>query len=230
LLKIFAEFFDLLSFSQFLRLAWLIRGAYMLESQVDKHHKQEIWCIMGKMIECIIDSIRVSLTNQDRITVLKEKEAERYLPIWMGVPETDSITIALQGVAIARPITHDLLISIMNALDIRLESCEITNLENDTFYANLILDQNGVRKIIDSRPSDAIALAIRAKAPIFVDEDILDSVGIRPEDVLPESPEEEDSCDLDSDLDIFEDFLGQLGKDKTNNDQPNDPSEEDPIQ
>ena len=185
---------------------------------------------MGKMIECIIDSIRVSLTNQDRITVLKEKEAERYLPIWMGVPETDSITIALQGVAIARPITHDLLISIMNALDIRLESCEITNLENDTFYANLILDQNGVRKIIDSRPSDAIALAIRAKAPIFVDEDILDSVGIRPEDVLPQSLEEEDSSDLDSDLDIFEDFLGQLGKDNTDNDQPNNPSDEDPIQ
>lgn len=185
---------------------------------------------MGKMIECIIDSIRVSLTNQDRITVLKEKEAERYLPIWMGVPETDSITIALQGVAIARPITHDLLISIMNALDIRLESCEITNLENDTFYANLVLDQNGVRKIIDSRPSDAIALAIRAKAPIFVDEDILEAVGIRPQDVLPQTPEEEESSDLDSDLDIFEDFLGQLGKDKTDNDQSNDPSEEDPIQ
>jgi len=64
----------------------------------------------GKMIECIIDSIRVSLTNQDRITVLKEKDSERYLPIWMGVPETDSITIALQGITIARPLTHDLLI------------------------------------------------------------------------------------------------------------------------
>lgn len=188
---------------------------------------------MGKMIECIIDSIRVSLTNQDRITVLKEKEAERYLPIWMGVPETDSITIALQGVAIARPITHDLLISIMNALDIHLESCEITNLENDTFYANLVLDQNGIKKIIDSRPSDAIALAIRAKAPIFVDEDILDAVGIRPEDVLPQTPEEEqeeDSSDLDSDLDIFEDFLVQLGKDKPQKDQPKDPSDEDPNQ
>jgi len=137
------------------------------------------------MIECIIDSIRVSLTNQDRITVLKEKDSERYLPIWMGVPETDSITIALQGITIARPLTHDLLISIMNALDIHLESCEITKLENDTFYANLILEQNGIRKIIDSRPSDAIALAIRAKAPIFVDEDVLDTAGIRPEDVLP---------------------------------------------
>jgi bifunctional DNase/RNase len=111
-----------------------------------------------------------------------------------------------------------------------LESDEITKLVNDPDYANLILDQNGFRKIHDSRPSDAVALGIRAKAPIFVDEDIPDSVGIRPEDVLPESPEEEDSCDLDSDLDIFEDFLGQLGKDKTNNDQPNDPSEEDPIQ
>jgi bifunctional DNase/RNase len=185
---------------------------------------------MGKMIECIIDSIRVSLTNQDRITVLKEKDAERYLPIWMGVPETDSITIALQGVAIARPLTHDLLISIMNALDIRLESVEVTNLENDTFYANLILDQNGVRKIIDSRPSDAIALAIRAKAPVFVDEDILDAVGIRPEDVLPQSEHDEVSSEFDSDLDIFEDFLGQLGKDNPNKDPSDDPSNEDPNQ
>ncbi len=185
---------------------------------------------MGKMIECIIDSIRVSLTNQDRITVLKEKDSERYLPIWMGVPETDSITIALQGIAIARPLTHDLLISIMNALDIHLESCEITNLENDTFYANLILEQNGIRKIIDSRPSDAIALAIRAKAPIFVDEDILDAVGIRPEDVLPQAQNEEESSDVDADLDIFEDFLGQLGKDESDKDQPGNPSDEDSNQ
>ena len=185
---------------------------------------------MGKMIECIIDSIRVSLTNQDRITVLKEKDAERYLPIWMGVPETDSITIALQGVAIARPLTHDLLISVLNALDIRLESVEITNLANDTCYANLILEQNGVKKIIDSRPSDAIAIAIRAKAPVFVDEDILNAVGIRPEDVLPQVQHEEDSADVDADLDIFEDFLGQLGKDDNNKDQPGNPSDEDPNQ
>ncbi|HPR34489.1 MAG TPA: bifunctional nuclease family protein [Anaerolineaceae bacterium] len=181
------------------------------------------------MIECIIDSIRVSLTNQDRITVLKEKDSERYLPIWMGVPETDSITIALQGVAIARPLTHDLIISVMNALDIRLERVEVINLENDTFYASLILEQNGVRKIIDSRPSDAIAIAIRAKAPVFVDEDILDAVGIRPEDVLPQARSEEDSSDVDADLDIFEDFLGQLGKDDKDKDQPSDPLDEDPI-
>lgn len=185
---------------------------------------------MGKMIECIIDSIRVSLTNQDRITVLKEKDAERYLPIWMGVPETDSITIALQGVAIARPLTHDLLISVMNALDIRLESVEITNLENDTFYANLILEQNSVRKIVDSRPSDAIAIAIRAKAPVFVDEDILDSVGILPEDVLPQTSHEEDSSVVDTELDIFEDFLGQLGKDDSAKDQTGNPSDETPNQ
>ena len=131
--------------------------------------------------------------------------------------------------AIARPLTHDLIISVMNALDIRLERVEVTNLENDTFYASLILEQNGVRKIIDSRPSDAIAIAIRAKAPVFVDEDILDAVGIRPEDVLPQARHEEDSSDVDADLDIFEDFLGQLGKDDTNKDQPSDPSDEDPI-
>ena len=89
--------------------------------------------------------------------------------------------------------------------------------------------QNGVHKIVDSRPSDAIAIAIRAKAPVFVDEDILDAVGIRPEDVLPQARHEEDSSDVDADLDIFEDFLGQLGKDDTNKDQPSDPSDEDPI-
>ncbi len=148
----------------------------------------------------------------------------------MGVPETDSITIALQGITIARPLTHDLLISIMNALDIHLESCEITKLENDTFYDNLILEQNGIRKIIDSRPSDAIALAIRAKAPIFVDEDVLDTAGIRPEDVLPQAQNEEESSDLDADLDIFEDFLGQLGKDESDKDQPDKPSDEDSNQ
>ena len=183
---------------------------------------------MGKMIECVVDSIRVSLTNQDRITVLKEKDAERYLPIWMGIPEIDSITIALQGVAIARPITHDLMNSILNALNIRLERCEITHLETDTFYANLILEQDGVRKIIDSRPSDAIALAVRAKAPVFVDEDILDEVGIRPEDVLPQVQPEEDSSDHDVDIDIFEDFLGQLGSDRADNNPPDDPPAEDP--
>ena len=129
--------------------------------------------------------------------------------------------------AIARPLTHDLLISVMSALDIRLESIEVTNLKNDTFYANLVLEQNGIRKIIDSRPSDAIALAIRVKAPIFVDEDILDAVGIRPEDVLPQTQPEEDASDVDSDLDIFEDFLGQLGKDDTDKDQPEPPSDED---
>ena len=75
-------------------------------------------------------------------------------------------------------------------------------LENDTFYANLVLEQNGVQKIIDSRPSDAIAIAIRAKAPVYVDEDILDAVGIRPEDVLPQTQHEEDSADLDADFDI----------------------------
>ena len=183
---------------------------------------------MGKMVECIIDSIRVSLTNQERITLLKEKDAERYLPIWMGIPETDSITLALQGVAIARPITHDLVISIFNALDIRLERVEIINLENDTFYANLVLEQNGIRQIVDSRPSDAIAVAIRVNAPIFVNEDILEAVGISPEDVLPQVIVEEESADVDADFDIFEDFLGQIGKDDNNKDEPENPSDEEP--
>ena len=112
------------------------------------------------------------------------------------------------------------------ALDIRLESVEIINLENDTFYANLVLEQNGIRQIVDSRPSDAIAVAIRVNAPIFVNEDILEAVGISPEDVLPQVLSEEESTDVDADFDIFEDFLGQIGNDDNNKDDSNDPSDE----
>lgn len=179
---------------------------------------------MGKMVECIIDSVRVSLTSQERITVLKDVNAERYLAIWMGTPEVDSIRIALQDVALARPLTHDLFIETMKACQIRLVSCEIIALNNNTFYANLVLDQNNTQKMVDCRPSDGIALALRAKAPIFVNEDILIDYGILPEDILPLRPVEEESTkEMEADLQIFEDFLDQLGKDNPDVDPSGDP-------
>ncbi|GAA5343567.1 MAG: bifunctional nuclease family protein [Anaerolineaceae bacterium] len=170
---------------------------------------------MGKMRECVINSVRVSLINQDRIVVLKDKEDELYLPIWIGLFEFESITIALQKIETARPLTHDLMKNLISSLDARLIAVEITTLESDTYYANLIIEQNGVQKRIDCRPSDAIALVVRTGVPIFVDEDVLERAGIRPE---PETSEELDegseSAELPGDLSVFEDFFDQLNKQK----------------
>ncbi len=170
---------------------------------------------MGKMRECVINSVRVSLINQDRIVVLKDKEDELYLPIWIGLFEFESITIALQKIEVARPLTHDLMKNLISSLDARLISVEITALESDTYYANLIIEQHGAQKRIDSRPSDAIALVVRTGVPIFVDEEVLERAGIRPEPETSEEIEEgTESTELPGDLSVFEDFLDQLGKQK----------------
>ena len=130
------------------------------------------------MIEMTIDSIRVSLMNYQRVVILKEKAAERYLPIWIGPAEADAIAVKLQGVSLPRPLTHDLLHSVIGALGANINSIIINDLKSDTFYAKIILNVDGGQTEIDSRPSDALALAVRAKAPIFADEEVLDKAGI----------------------------------------------------
>jgi uncharacterized protein len=130
------------------------------------------------MIEMTIDSIRVSLMNYQRVVILKEKSAERYLPIWIGQPEADAIAVKLQGVNTARPLTHDLLCSVIDTLGATINSIIVSDLKNDTFYAKILLNVDGEQMEVDSRPSDALALAVRAEAPIFADETVLDKAGI----------------------------------------------------
>ncbi|MCL0091956.1 bifunctional nuclease family protein, partial [Dehalococcoidales bacterium] len=130
------------------------------------------------MIEMIIDSIRVSLMNYQRVVILKEKMAERYLPIWIGPAEADAIAVKLQGVTVPRPLTHDLLHSVIDALGATINSIIVSELKNDTFYAKIILNIDGEQMEVDSRPSDALALAVRAKAPIYAEERVLDKAGI----------------------------------------------------
>ncbi|MFA4835854.1 MAG: bifunctional nuclease family protein [Dehalococcoidia bacterium] len=130
------------------------------------------------MIEMRIDSIRVSMMNYQRVIILKERDSDRYLPIWIGPAEADAIAIKLQGVTPPRPLTHDLVESIINNLGASVNSIIVSDLQNDTFFAKLILDVNGKRLELDSRPSDAMAIAIRAKAPIYADERVLDRAGI----------------------------------------------------
>jgi len=130
------------------------------------------------MIEMSIESIRVSLVNYQRVVILKEKGAERYLPIWIGPAEADAIAVRLQEVAVARPLTHDLLRSVIDALGAQINCVIVNDLTNDTFYARLLLDVDGKSVEIDSRPSDAIALAVRADVPIFAEESVLDKAGV----------------------------------------------------
>lgn len=173
-----------------------------------------------KMVEVIIDSVRVSLTNQQRIVVLRELNAERYLPIWIGPYEAESITIALQEIEVSRPQTHDLLKSILNHLNARLLRVEVLSLKDDVFYGNLVVETDNQTIEIDSRPSDALAIAVRMHAKILISEDVMNSAGIIPElDINEQEPEQKGANldkvhqseeDSEERLSVFEDFLGSL--------------------
>ena len=130
------------------------------------------------MIEVYVESIRVNMANYKRVVMLKEKAGSRFLPIWIGHFEADAIAIPMQNVPVSRPLTHDLLGRVVQQLGGKLTQIIINDLADETFYARLVLDQNGQHHEIDSRPSDAIALAIRAKVPIFVEEAVLDQAGM----------------------------------------------------
>lgn len=172
---------------------------------------------MADMVEVVIDSIRVSLMSQQRIVILRETNADRYLPIWIGVYEAESITIALQEVEVARPLTHDLVKNIFNQLNARVVRVEVVALRDDTYYGNIVAEVDGRNVDIDSRPSDAIALAVRAHVPILVSRPILESVGVTPEEDMQEgSPATARQADApqpevnEDDLSVFKDFLENL--------------------
>jgi len=130
------------------------------------------------MIEMTIDSIRVSLMNYQRVVILKEKGTERYLPIWIGAAEADAIAVKLQDVSVPRPLTHDLLQSVVDILGATVNAIIVSDLKNDTFYARILLNVDGGVVEVDSRPSDALALAVRAEVPIYAEESVLDKAGI----------------------------------------------------
>ncbi len=176
---------------------------------------------MADMVEVVIDSIRVSLISQQRIVILREVDADRYLPIWIGIYEAEAIALALQDVEVARPLTWDLLKNIFNILDARIIRVEVTSLHDDTYYGNIVAEVDGRKLDIDSRPSDAIALAVRAHVPILVSRPILDSVGVIPEEDMQETgkatgqlTEPAPSEINEANLTVFEDFIDNLDIDE----------------
>lgn len=131
------------------------------------------------MLEMNIDSIRVSIVNYQRVVILRVKESNRYLPIWIGPAEADSIAYKLQEVDVPRPLTHDLLMSVISTLGATVTRIVVSELNDDTFYAKIILQANGTTLEVDSRPSDAIALAVRTEAPIFADDTVVEKAGVQ---------------------------------------------------
>ena len=130
------------------------------------------------MVELTLVGVRVELPANQPIVLLKEREGERYLPIWIGTSEATAIALALQGVPTARPMTHDLMKNMLEELGVLVERIVITELRDGTFYASIVMARNGTRFDISSRPSDAIALAVRIEVPIFADEAVLTEASI----------------------------------------------------
>src|SRR4030042_371530 len=185
---------------------------------------------MSDMVEVVIDSIRVSLISQQRIVILREIDADRYLPIWIGIYEAEAIALALQEVEVARPLTWDLIKNIFSIMDARILRVEVTSLTDDTYYGNIVVEVDGRKVDIDSPPSDAIALAVRAHVPILVARPILESVGVTPEEDMQENDSEINQQSdpppsevNEEDLSVFEDFLENLNiDDKDSGDQEDD--------
>lgn len=161
------------------------------------------------MIEVVIDSIRISLVSQHRIVMLKDIDSEQQLAIWIGPYEAEAITIELQNTEVARPLTHDLLKNAIERLGGTISHILINDLRNQVFHATLFVDVDGDVKEIDCRPSDSIALAVRAKAPIFVEEHVMEEAGI-----LPEPDMQEEGEGAEESLDAFSDFVDTLDFDE----------------
>ena len=162
------------------------------------------------MVEVVIDSIRVSLVSQHRIVLLKEIDSDRQLPIWIGPCEADAITIELQDVKVARPLTADLVNLVTKELGGTISHVLTRELSEQVFHASLFIDFDDDVREIDCRPSDAIALAVRAKVPILVNEAVLEEAGVKPEpDLIQETEAGESEGDVGN-LDAFTDFLDTL--------------------
>lgn len=193
---------------------------------------------MSDMIEVAIDSVRVSLMSPQRVVVLRQLNAPRFVPIWVGPYEAEAITVALQEIEMIRPLTHDLLKNVFGLFKARVKRVEIVALREEIFFGSIVAEMNGQEIHIDARPSDAIALAVRTHSPIFVHKSVMDEAGIVPETDMQslenassgptpsESlPPTEENADR---LSIFEDFLEKLDRDKKDDQDKDDRASDSP--
>lgn len=160
-----------------------------------------------RLIEMVVESVRVHMLSSQHVVILKESERDRYLPIWIGPSEANAIAMRLQGLTAERPLTHDLLVSVLGALNSSVSRVVVTHVSDGTFHARLYLEiADGTETEIDSRTSDAIALAVRTGSTIYVDERVLDEAGVEPDT-------EESGEPSDEKLAVFREFVNSLDVD-----------------
>jgi bifunctional DNase/RNase len=154
------------------------------------------------VIELQLVGVRVELPTNQPIVLLKESEGERYLPIWIGPVEATAIALGMQGIETQRPMTHDLMRDLLQGLGISVDRIVITELREGTFYAEIQMSQNGDSVSVSSRPSDALALAVRMNLTIFADEAVIEEASIAVKD--------EDEPDAEQEVERFREFLEQV--------------------
>ena len=153
------------------------------------------------MQEMVIYGVSFDMVGKQPIVLLKTVEGSKFLPIWIGHPEAASILMKLQGASTPRPMTHDLLCDMLGELEVRCTQVAVTELRENTFFASITLSINGRELEIDSRPSDAIALAVRSGAPIYAAEEVI------AESAIEFEQSEEESEDV---VEQFKEFLDQV--------------------
>jgi uncharacterized protein len=156
---------------------------------------------MAELAEVVVESVRVHMLSSQHVVLLKETERERYLPIWIGPWEANAIAARLQGVNPERPMTHDLFASTLADLGAKVQRVIISSLAEETFHATLELELDGKTIMVDARPSDALALAVRTGVRIFASIEVLDRAGVEPE------------SQVDEKLEVFREFINSLAVD-----------------
>lgn len=166
------------------------------------------------MVEMSVDSVRISVENSQRVVILKDVEGDRYLFIWIATPEAYAIAMELQGATPPRPLTHDLLKTVILELGGKVESVVISDLIDDIYHARIILDANGRHVEVDSRSSDAIALAVRMKAPIYVADKVMETGSVKlssgEDKTERRSSESKNSPATHLDLEVYREFIESL--------------------
>lgn len=187
---------------------------------------------MTRLVEMVVESVRVHMLSNRHVVILKDVERDRYLPIWIGAWEASAIAMRLQGVEAARPLTHDLFVSALEQLGVRLDRVVISELSDETYHARLFLQRDGTEVEVDARPSDALALAVRSEVPIFAAEEVLAQAALGADPDVEETEGEVDVAELptapggrrvrrvplesiggpnaDPRLDMFRDFVNSL--------------------
>lgn len=152
------------------------------------------------MIEMTVESVRMNISTQQRVVILKARDQERYLFLWIAHPEAYAIAAELQHISNPRPLTHDLMCQVIETTGMTITRVEITRVVEDIFYSNIHLERDGQPFVFDARPSDALALAVRTHAPIYVSEQVLQRSGMSREKVQEKIPHSETTMQFPPDF------------------------------